>query len=60
MLEKLLGAKFLGGFIGHLVRRQAIFWVGLDSLLWFGLLPCIFGCWAFIILALVIFFQQDD
>jgi hypothetical protein len=37
-----------------------LLWAGLDSFLWFGLLPFILGCWAFIALALITLFQQDD
>ncbi len=42
MLEKLLSVGSFGGSIGHLTCHQTILmflWVGLASLLWFGLLP---------------------
>jgi hypothetical protein len=42
MLEKLLSVGSFGGFINHLACHQTILlflWVGLASLLWFGLLP---------------------
>jgi hypothetical protein len=37
-LEKLFGAKSFGGFIGHLARRQAIFFASLGV---FGLLSMV-------------------
>jgi hypothetical protein len=63
-LEKLVGAKSFGGFVGHLVRRQAIFLASSSKL---GLLsivqtiaPAFLGCWALIALAFVTHFQHDD
>ncbi len=62
--EKLLGTRSFGGFIGHLVRCQAIFLVSSSG---FGL-PFVvrivaltfLRCLALIALTFVIRFQQDD
>jgi hypothetical protein len=63
-LEKLLGARSFNGFINHISYRQAIL---LTSLSGFGLhfivqivALAFFECWALIVLALIICFQQDD
>ncbi len=63
-LEKLLGVKSFGGIIGHLAYCQAIFvaFSGRLNLLSIvrTIAPTFLGCWALIIPALVICFQQDD
>jgi len=60
MLEKLFGVKSFGGFISHLLRREAIILVSLGK---FGLpsivrtmTPTFLGCWALVTPALVIHF----
>jgi hypothetical protein len=64
MLEKLLGVGSFGGYISHLTHRQTIL---LTSSGRFDLplmvqitTPAYLGCWALIVLALIIHFQQDD
>jgi len=64
ILEKLLGVRSFGDFIGHLVHCQAIFLAssnGFDIffMIWITTPACL-GCWALIVLALFICFQQDD
>jgi len=63
-LEKLLGAKSFGGFMGHLVCRQAIFLassskLGLPSIVQ-TIAPAFLGCWALITLTFVTHFQHGD
>jgi hypothetical protein len=60
-LEKLLGARFFGGFINHLICHQATFLVSLGRLdllyvVWISALAFL-GCWALITFAFVIRFQ---
>jgi hypothetical protein len=63
-LEKLLGARSIGGFIGHLARCHALLLVFSNGLSLFSIVQIaastFLGCWALIIFAIVICFQQDD
>jgi hypothetical protein len=61
MLGKLLGARSFGGFINHLAHHQATLLISLGKLglifiIWTTTLAFL-GCWALIVLALVIHFQ---
>jgi hypothetical protein len=63
-LGKLFGVGFFGGSINHLAHCQAILptslgRIGLHSVVQ-TIAPTFLGCWALIILVLVICFQQDD
>jgi hypothetical protein len=62
MLKKLFGVGFFGGFIDHLIFYQAIFLVFLGKLnlpfvVWIVVFKFL-GCWALIVLALVICFSK--
>jgi hypothetical protein len=64
MLEKLFGGGSFDGFIGHLVRHQAIFpassgKLGLPFIVQTFALTFL-RCWTLITRALVTHFQQDD
>jgi hypothetical protein len=63
-LGKLFGVGFFGGSIGHLAHCQATLPTSLGRIgLHFvvqTIAPTFLGCWALIVLALVICFQQDD
>ncbi len=63
-MKKFLGAGYFDGFIDHLTHHQAIFPTSLcmfhfHSIVWI-VAPTFLWCWALIILAFVIYFQQDD
>jgi hypothetical protein len=53
-----------GRFIGHIARHQCILPTSLGSFNFLFVVlivaPAFMGCWALIVLALVICFQQDD
>jgi hypothetical protein len=60
MLEKLLGVGSFGGSIGHLIHCQATLPIFSNELSFLFMVhttaPTFLGCWALIILALVICF----
>jgi len=63
-LENLFDVRSFGGSIGHLVCFQATFLVSLGKLDFLSVVQIatfsFLGCWALIVLALVIHFQEDD
>jgi hypothetical protein len=63
-ISKLLGGGSFGGFIGHLVHRQATFHVSssrIDPISMVRIIAFTFlGCWALIIPTLITCFSQDD
>jgi hypothetical protein len=63
-LEKLLSVGSYGGYINHLTCHHAILFasscgLGLPFVVWI-IAPTLLGCWALIVLILVIHFQHDD
>ncbi len=62
-LQKLLGAGFFGGSVGHLVHCQTTILVFLDRVGLSSMVRIValvfLGCWGLIVPALVIHFQQD-